>query len=147
MPVSKTARMLLCILGLSGSLAVANAQTPPATTAFDGTYRPVSWTQATATYTDRNGRTLPCPNRRPGPLHIANGDARYTTATGYKLRGTVGPQGQLAMGLVAPSNVTNAGAQALNINATGQIDSTGMARLHQSGASCSYDFTWQKVGR
>ena len=134
----------LWILGLFGSLAVANAQTSPAPTAFDGTYRPASWTKANAMYTDKTGRMAPCPNRRPGPLHIANGEVRYTTASGYKLRGTVGPQGELAMGLVAPGNARSAGSTSLNLNTNGQIDSTGTARVHQSGASCSYDFVWQK---
>jgi hypothetical protein len=144
--VPKTAR-LLWILGLFGSLAAANAQTAPAPTAFDGTYRPISWANANAMYTDRTGRTAPCPHRRPGPLHIANGEVRYTTSSGYKLRGTVDPQGQLAMGLIAPGNARSAGATPLSLNTNGQIDSTGTARVHQSGASCSYDFAWQKVGQ
>jgi len=33
---------LLSIVGFFGLLAAANAQTAPAPTAFDGTYRPVS---------------------------------------------------------------------------------------------------------
>jgi hypothetical protein len=135
---------LLSIVGFFGLLAAANAQTAPAPTAFDGTYRPVSWTKANAMYTDKTGRMAPCPNRRPGPLHIANGEVRYTTASGYKLRGTVGPQGELAMGLDAPGNARSAGSTSLNLNTNGQIDSTGTARVHQSGASCSYDFVWQK---
>lgn len=138
---------LLSIVGFFGLLAVANAQTAPAPTAFDGTYRPVSWTKANAMYTDKTGRMAPCPDRRPGPLHIANGEVRYTTASGYKLRGTVGPQGQLTLGLVAPGNARNAGARTLDLNTSGQIDDTGTARVHQSGASCSYDFAWQKVGQ
>jgi hypothetical protein len=141
---------LLAVAGFFGALAAANAQTPlPATagTAFDGTYRVVSSTNVNATYTDRNGRTGPCPTRRPGPLHIENGRVRYTTATGYKLRGTVGPQGALAMGLVAPSNSSNAGSRALNLSVTGQIDSTGAAHARQLSSSCSYDFVWQKVTR
>jgi len=135
---------LLSIVGFFGLLAVANAQTAPAPTAFDGTYRPVSWTKANAMYTDKTGRMAPCPDRRPGPLHIANGEVRYTTASGYKLRGTVGPQGQLTLGLVAPGNARNAGGRTLDLNSSGQIDNTGTARVHQSGASCSYDFAWQK---
>ena len=136
---------LLSIVGFFGLLAVANAQTAPAPTAFDGTYRPVSWTKANAMYTDKTGRMAPCPDRRPGPLHIANGEVRYTTASGYKLRGTVGPQGQLTLGLVAPGNARSAGARTLDLNTSGQIDNTGTARVHQSGASCSYDFAWQKA--
>ena len=135
---------LLSIVGFFGLLAAANAQTAPAPTVFDGTYRPVSWTKANAMYTDKTGRMAPCPNRRAGPLHIANGEVRYTTASGYKLRGTVGPQGELAMGLVAPGNARSAGATSLNLNTNGQIDSTGTARVHQSRSSCSYDFVWQK---
>jgi hypothetical protein len=138
---------LLMVIGVVGVIATASAQTSPPSTAFDGTYRAVSSTTLTATYTDRNGRMAPCPNRRPGPLHIANGEARYTTATGYKLRGTVGPQGQLAMGLVAPSNARNAGSQPLNLGTNGQVDSTGTARVRQTGASCSYDFVWQKAAQ
>jgi hypothetical protein len=140
----------LWALGFFGVLAAANAQAQApsaAGAAFDGTYRVVSSTSLSATYTDRNGRTGPCPNRRPGPLHIENGRARYTAASGYKLRGTVGPQGELMMGLIAPSNSTNAGSQPLNLNVTGQIDSTGTARVRQSGHSCSYDFVWQNATR
>ncbi len=132
----------LWIIGVFGLVtAAAQAQT---TTVFDGTYRLVSSTNVNATYTDRNGRMGPCQNRRPGPLHIENGQARYTNATGYKLRGTVGPQGALAMGLVAPPNSSNAGSQPLNLNVSGQIDSAGTARVRQVSNSCSYDFVWQK---
>jgi hypothetical protein len=132
----------LLIVGFFGLFAAAaNGQNSPA---FDGTYRVVSSTNVNATYTDRNGRSGPCPNRRPGPLHIANGEVRYTNATGYKLRGTVGPQGALTMGLVAPSNSNNAGSQPLNLSVTGQIDSAGTARVRQTSNSCSYDFVWQK---
>ena len=139
---------LLWICGFFGVLASANAQTPSASTAasaFDGTYRLVSTTSVNATYTDRNGRTGPCPNRRPGPLHIVQGQARYTNATGYNLRGTVGPQGALAMDLVAPPNSSNAGSQPLNLSVTGQIDSTGTARVRQTSNSCSYIFVWQRA--
>ena len=144
----KTVR-LLWTLGFFGVLAAANAQTlPPAGgPAFDGIYRVVSSTSLNATYVDRNGRTGPCPNRRPGPLHIENGRARYTTATGYKLRGTVGPQGELAMGLVAPPNSSNAGSQPLNLSVSGQIDSAGTARIRQTSNSCSYEFVWQKAAQ
>ena len=134
----------LSMIGFFGLLAAANAQTAPAPNAFDGTYRPVSWAKVNATYTDKTGRMAPCPNRRPGPLHIANGEVRYTTSSGYKLRGTVSQQGHLAMGLVAPGNAGNAGAQSLNLNTNGQIDSTRTVRVRQIGASCSYDFASQK---
>jgi hypothetical protein len=144
----KTVR-LLWTLGFFGVLAAANAQTPPPAggAAFDGIYRVVSSTSLNATYVDRNGRSGPCPNRKPGPLHIENGRARYTTATGYKLRGTVGPQGELAMGLVAPPNSSNAGSQPLNLSVSGQIDSAGTARIRQTSNSCSYEFVWQKAAQ
>ena len=144
----KTVR-LLWALGFFAVLAAANAQTPPPAggVAFDGIYRVVSSTSLNATYVDRNGRSGPCPNRRPGPLHIENGRARYTTATGYKLRGTVGPQGELAMGLVAPPNSSNAGSQPLNLSVSGQIDSAGTARIRQTSNSCSYEFVWQKAAQ
>jgi hypothetical protein len=138
------------VTGFYGVLAAANAQAQApsaAGAAFDGTYRVVSAASLNPTYVDRNGRMGPCPNRKPGPLHIENGRVRYATASGYKLRGTVGPQGELMMGLVAPPNSSNAGSQPLNLNVTGQIDSTGTARVRQSGHSCSYDFVWQKAGR
>jgi hypothetical protein len=123
----KTVRWLWA-LGFFGVLATANAQAQePATVgaAFDGTYQFVSSARLNATYVDRNGRTGPCLERRAGPLHIANGQVRYTTATGYKLGGTVGPQGELTIGLIAPSNSRNAGSQPLNFNVTGQIDGDG----------------------
>jgi hypothetical protein len=147
--MSKNSR-LLWICGLFGVIASANAQTPPTSTAastFDGTYRLMSASNVNATYTDRNGRTAPCPNRRPGPLHIEHGQARYTNATGYKLRGTVGPRGELAMDLVAPPNSSNAGSQPLNLSVGGQIDSAGTARVRQTSNSCSYNFVWQKAAR
>jgi hypothetical protein len=133
---------LLGVAGVVGLTAAAYAQAP---SPYDGTYRAVASANVNATYTDRNGRTGPCPNRRPGPLHIQNGRVRYTSATGYKIRGTVGPQGQLQLGLLAPSNSSNAGSSPLNLSVTGQIDTAGTAHVRQTSNSCSYEFTWQKV--
>jgi hypothetical protein len=140
----------LSVVGFFGLLVAANVQTPPpaaAGTPYDGTYRFVSSAKVDATYVTRNGRTGACPDRRAGPLHIANGRARYTTATGYRLRGTVGPQGELAMGILAPPNSSNAGSAPIDISVSGTIDDTGTARVRQSSHSCSYDFVWQKVSR
>jgi hypothetical protein len=135
---------LLGIAGFVGVVAVAYAQAQ-GPSPFDGTYRAVATANVNATYTDRNGRTGPCPNRRPGPLHIQNGRVRYTTATGYKIRGTVDPQGMLQLNLVAPPNSSNAGSSPLNLSVSGSIDSTGAARVRQTSNSCSYDFTWQRA--
>ena len=138
---------LLGVIGFFGLLAAANAQTPPpagAGASFDGTYRFVSSAKVNPTYTTRNGQTGFCPDRRTGPLHVANGRARYTTTTGYRLTGTIGPQGELAMRVIAPPNSSNAGAFPLEINANGTIDGTGMALARQLSHSCSYDFVWQK---
>jgi hypothetical protein len=135
------------VVGFFGLLATANAQAPSpsgATTSFDGTYRFVSSAKISQTYTTRNGQTGECPYRRAGPLHVVRGRVHYTTATGYRLSGTVGPQGQLAMRIVAPPNTSNAGSFPLEINANGTIDSTGTARAREIGHSCSYDFVWRK---
>jgi hypothetical protein len=108
----------LALAAFFGLLAAADAQAPSPSTArgpFDGTYRFVSSAKLNATYVTRNGRTGPCPDRRAGPLHVANGKARYTTATGYKLRGTVGPQGELELHVVAPSNSSNAGSAPIDL--------------------------------
>jgi hypothetical protein len=127
--------------------AAANAQTPSPSTArgpFDGTCRFVSSAKLSATYVTRNGRTGPCPDRRAGPLHVERGRARFTTATGYKLRGTVGPQGELAMHVVAPPNASNAGSVPIDLVVNGTIDGSGTVRARQISHSCSYDFVWQK---
>ena len=138
---------LLSIVGFFGLLAAADAQIPSPSTAgvaFDGTYRFVSSAKVNATYVARNGQMGPCQYRRAGPLHIAKGKAHYTTATGYRLTGTVGPQGELALRVVAPPNTSNAGSHPIDIIANGTIDGTGTARARQSGGSCSYNFVWRK---
>jgi hypothetical protein len=137
---------LLSIVGFFGLVAAVEAQTPSSTAAasFDGTYRFVSSAKVNPTYTTKNGRMGQCPDRRPGPLHVVKGQARYTAATGYKLRGTIGPQGELAMRVLAPPNSSNAGSRPIDIIVNGTIDGTGTARVRQSGGSCSYDFVWRK---
>ena len=135
------------IVGFLGLLAAANAQTPPPAAAgspYDGTYRLVSSANVNANYTTRKGQTGPCPSRRAGPLHIVNGRARYTTATGYKLRGTVGPQGELAMRAEAPGSW---GTQPIDLSVSGSVEGNGTARVRQLSHSCSYDFVWQKGAR
>jgi hypothetical protein len=136
---------LLWIVGFFGLVAAANAQGPStAGTPFDGTYRLVSSAKVDATYVARNGQTGPCPDRLAGPLTVVNGQASYTTETGYRLAGTVGPQGQLALSLLAPTNSSNAGSHPIDIIVNGNIDRAGTARVRESSHSCSYDFTWQK---
>ena len=70
--------------------------------------------------------------------------ARYTTATGDKLRGTVGPQGQLAMRILTPTNSSNAGSRPVEVNLNGSVDANGTVHARQIGNSCSYDYVWQK---
>src|SRR5215467_600490 len=135
------------VAGFFGLLAVANAQAPrpaPTGSSYDGTYRLVSSANVNATYTSRKGQTAPCPNRRAGPLHIVNGKARYTTATGLRVRGTVGPQGELAMQADAPSKWGN---QPIDLSVSGTVDGSGIARVRQLSHSCSYDFVWQRAAR
>ena len=134
-------------VGFFSLLAAANAQAPappPAGTAVDGTYRLVSSANVNATYTSRKGQTAPCPPRRAGPLHIENGRVRYTTATGIRVRGTVGPQGELALRAAAPSSWAN---QPIDLTVSGTVDGSGTARVRQLSHSCSYDFVWQKASR
>ena len=135
------------IVGFFGLVAAADAQPPlpsNTTTPFDGTYRFVSSARVNPTYTARNGRMAPCPDRRAGSLHIANGQAHYTSATGYRLNGTVGPGGDLALRVLAPPNSSNAGSAPLDLIVNGSIDGAGTARARQSSHSCSYDFVWQR---
>ena len=137
----------LPVTGLFVVLATANAQTPPAAAgggSYDGNYRLVSSANLNTTYTTRKGQTLPCPSRRAGPLHITNGRIRYTTATGLKVRGTVGSQGELALQAQAPSKW---GAQPIDLSVSGTVDTGGTARVRQLSHSCSYDFVWQKAAR
>jgi hypothetical protein len=135
------------VVGFFGLLAAADAQAPPSAAAgspYDGTYRMVSSANVNATYTTRKGLTAPCPSRRVGLLHIVNGKVRYTTTTGYRVTGTIGPQGELAMQAEAPSKW---GSNPIDLSVSGTIDGSGTVRVRQLGHSCSYDFVWQKVGR
>ena len=135
----------LWAVGFFGFFAVGNAQTPPPSAGgsyYDGTYRLVSSALVNATYTTRKGQTGPCPNRRAGPFHIENGKARYTTASGFRVRGTVGPQGELAMRAEEPG-----GAREMDLDVRGSIAANGTVRARQEGNSCSYDFVWQKGGQ
>jgi len=134
----------LWAVGFVCSVAAADAQAPrpaPTGSSYDGTYRLVSSANVNATYTSRKGQTAPCPNRRAGPLHIVNGKARYTTATGLRVRGTVGPQGELAMQADAPSKWGN---QPIDLSVSGSVEGNGTARVRQLSHSCSYDFVWQR---
>ena len=134
---------LLSVVGFFGLLAAADAQSLsalPAGTAFDGTYRFVSSTKVSAMYTLPNGSMLLCPDRIPGPLTIAQGQARYTTDSGHQLEGTVGPQGGLEMRVM---EVGGSRPMELRTSAA-QIDSAGTVRARQVGGACSYDFVWQK---
>jgi len=147
-PVSKAVGML-SVVGFFGLLAAANAQTPaPSTagTAFDGTYTLVSAAPVNQTYTARSGQLGQCPNRRAGPLHIENNRARYTTATGNKLRGTVGSQGELSMRVITPPN-SGGSYRPVEVNLNGSVDPNGTVHARQIGNSCSYDFVWQKRTR
>ena len=84
------------------------------------------------------------PRPESGAAACRGGRARYTTATGYKLRGTVGSQGELAMHVVAPPNTSNAGSAPIDLVVNGTIDGSGTIHARQISHSCSYDFVWQK---
>jgi hypothetical protein len=132
---------LLSIVGFFGLVAAADAQTPSPTAAalFDCTYRVVSSAKVNNTYTTKKGQTAQCLDRIPGPLTIVQGQARYTSATGYRLRGMVGPQGELTMRAAGPGI-----SRPIEITVNGRIDGTGTVRARQISNACSYDFVWQK---
>lgn len=132
---------LLSIVGFFGLVAAANAQAPsPAAGApFDGTYRFVSSAKVNKMYTAKKGQMAQCPDRIPGPLTIAQGQAQYTSATGYQVEGTVGPRGELAMRSIAPGI-----SRTIDIIADGRIDGAGTVRARQKSNACSYDFVWQR---
>ena len=91
-------------------------------------------------YTSPNGGMLPCPDRIPGPLTIVQGQARYTTDSGYQLQGPVGPQGELEMRVMAAG-----GSRPMELRTSAaQIDTTGTVRARQIGGACSHDFVWKK---
>ena len=131
---------LLSLVGLLSLLATADAQTP---SRFDGTYRLVSAAKVNQTYRSREGRMLLCWDRTPGPLTIANGHAKYTTETGHELNGTVGPNGELDLRMMAGAGETHSRPMEMRTTAT-QIDNTGTVHARQIGGSCSYDYVWQK---
>jgi hypothetical protein len=82
-----------------------------------------------------------CPDRMPSALSVAQGQARYISATGRPWEGTVTPQGQLMMQPVQEVR----GDTAFEMNVTGSIDpATGAAYARQRSNSCSYDFVWQR---
>src|SRR5258707_15404324 len=128
---------LLWIVGFFGLAAAADAQRPSATATapFDGKYRFVSSARVNQTYISRKGVMAQCPSRIPGSLTIAQGRARYTSGSGYRLRGTVGPQGELAMRASGPS-----GSQPIEIRVNARIDDTVSVRARQATHSSSDDF-------
>jgi len=136
---------LLSIVGFFGLLATADAQTLSAGTAgpaFDGTYQAVSSAKVNSMYIEQKGNMIPCPDRMPGPLTVVQGEAQYTDASGDQVDGTVGPQGELAMGAEEPG-----GSRAMDLAVRGGIAANGTVRARQEGNSCSYDFVWQKIGQ
>jgi hypothetical protein len=132
---------LLSIAGFFGMLAAANAQTASFTTAaakFDGTYRLISSASVDLSYMSHSGQMGRCPYRRPGPLHIGGGRAYYTTGSGNRVEGKVGPLGELAM-----RSSTLGGSGTFGVDASGTIDGHGTARVLERGGECSYNIVWQ----
>lgn len=132
---------LLPMAAIIGIFAVINAQalaTSTPTTAFDGTYKLVSSAKLNETYTGRGGMMGHCPDRRPGPLHVVGGKVHYTTASGRRIAGMIGPQGEMDMRMSLP------GTNTLEMQVSGNIDNNGTAHIRQRGNSCSYDFLWKK---
>jgi hypothetical protein len=85
---------------------------------------------------------LQCEKRTPGPLVIANGQAKYTTQTGYNIEGTVGPNGELDLRLLTGGA---GGQRPMEMRTTAaEIDSKGTVRARQIGGACAHDYVWQK---
>jgi hypothetical protein len=145
----------LCLVALAGCTAaeappptpIAAPAPPPAAAAIpggglDGTYAFVSSTKLNATYRTRGGLMGTCGDRTTGPLTIGQGQAQYTTETGVRLSGSVGPQGELSLRALQTPGPN--GYQPLDIIVSGNIAADGTARARQTANSCSYEFTWRK---
>ena len=133
------------IIGFFALYGVAVSQTaspPPGSMQFDGTYAFVSATKVNETYTTtRTTRLGQCPDRKAGPLIIANGQARLPV-----FEGTVGPQGVLVMQRHAEP-VKRGITPGIEAVISGRIDGNGTIRARQTGYGCSYDLVWQKQSR
>jgi hypothetical protein len=128
-------------------IAAAAPAPMPATggSPLDGTYAYVASTKLNATYRTRGGLMGTCGDRTTGPLTISGGQAQYTTETGVRLSGTVGPQGQLSLRALQTPGPN--GYQPLDIIVSGNVSPDGTARARQTANSCSYEFTWRKEAR
>src|SRR5690349_15203011 len=92
---------LLSIAGLPALLAAGEAASP-----FDRTCQVASATKINQTYVSRGGDMGQCPDRKPGPLTVADGLARYTTESGSNLVGQVAPNGEFEMRFVEPDGTS-----------------------------------------
>jgi hypothetical protein len=137
----------LWIAGFFGSLAIADAQTPPSPTAstqFDGTYAFVSGTKVNETFfAPRTEHILRCGNYpKGGPLTIMNGQARFS-AGGPGFEGRIGSRGELVMRRV-PEPASKAVDAGIERVITGRIDGDGTVRARRMDCCCNYDLVWQK---
>lgn len=131
--------LIVGFFGLFGAAAAETASPLPAGTQFDGTYAFVSATKVNETYTTtRTTRLGECPDRKAGPLIIANGQARLPV-----FEGTVGPQGELVMRRHAEP-VKRGITPGIESVISGRIDGNGTIRARQTGYGCSYDLIWQR---
>jgi hypothetical protein len=118
--------------GFLGLLAAAEAASP-----FDGSYQLYSSTRVNQTFVSHGGDMGYCPERRPSPLIVAEGRARYTTETGRHIEASLAPNGGFE---TRSADVDGTGA----LRVVGAIDGSGTVRVRQVGNACSYDFVWQK---
>ncbi|MGH7048166.1 MAG: hypothetical protein ACREE2_17460 [Stellaceae bacterium] len=111
---------------------------PTPSNQFDGTYAFFSATNVNKwmdpAHTRRCGYA-----RNAGPLVIVKGQANFSTAKGYLVKGTVGQQGDLAMRYPADPEVPGYVRPLM-----GRIGSNGTVRARQIGNWCSHDLTWQR---
>jgi hypothetical protein len=139
------------LLWIVGSFAVVTAvcaqtPTPPANTAFDGTYQFVSITRVNETYTTFSNRSgqcpVPDPTKRRQPVTVVNGAAQWTDLRGRQFEGTVLPTGQLTMDSTEPSRRNRHLGQERTV--LGMIDGNGTVHARLMSRGCSYDWVLQK---
>ena len=133
-------RWIVGTVGIFGSIAPAEAQTPNANTKFDGTYAFVSGTKVNETFHHGAGQ---CPNIETmgiGPLIIVKGQVKYVVGAAGPNEGTIDAQGQITTEGMNPRSLTK-------IDGTGKINGDGTINLRSVGWFCDQDLVWRRANK